>query len=440
MRKFYFLLLSGFVVNSLFGQATKTTQQLTLPLYGQNPTDDVSSPLIPVQKGTQFSLQANFTVPTKKPFIVKLLKGVGIGVATYQSGKVIEQKSGKYGAASNNTNWLLPTGVGITISADKLIPKKSEKTYIQYLLYDRNMQLITENIIPIKKTNEPIIIVGEVPTDGYLKVQFINTVRNDINNGSIDINITSPSRPEFIEDIKKLKADIIETDKPNLAVTTPSIVMPVIKTEHELNLIAKPILIGKKENTIATTNRKKESLVTVITPEENKIIVVPIVGNGLKNRFFTSLAERSPERKSIPIQAPIAPIEAILPKRINIDESLPIEGDGENDNNPKLVIMDQASGGDDEYDGESQDDQSYDQNTLPPNTTLIYYDGQYILLYYDTVTELPDGSLVYVDTVGNIAEWGLPNVTVTSTIRTSTSNGSITERINFILDSSDYAF
>ena len=99
-----------------------------------------------------------------------------------------------------------------------------------------------------------------------------------------------------------------------------------------------------------------------------------------------------------------------------------------------------ASGGDDEYDGESQDDQSYDQNTLPPNTTLIYYDGQYILLYYDTVTELPDGSLVYVDTVGNIAEWGLPNVTVTSTIRTSTSNGSITERINFILDSSDYAF
>ena len=312
MRKFYLFILSGFVAGCLFGQGTKTTQQLTLPLYTQNPTDDVSSPLIPVQKGTQFSLQANFTVPTKKPFIVKLLKGVGIGVATYQSEKVIEQKSGKYGAAGNNTNWLLPAGIGITVSSDKLIPKKSEKTYIQYLLYDRNMQLVTENIVPVKKTNEPIIITGEAPTDGYLKVQFINTVKNDVTNGSIDINITSPAK--VVDERQKLKADIIETDKPNLAVTMPAVIAPSIKTIDELGLVAKPVLTTEKQNTITTNYIKKESTVNTITRDENKIIAVPVVGNSFKNRFFTPFAERSPERKSIPVQAPAAPVEAVLPK------------------------------------------------------------------------------------------------------------------------------
>ena len=329
MRKFYLFILSSFVAGCLFGQDTKTTQQLTLPLYTKNPTDDISSPLIPVQKGTQFSLQANFIVPTKKPFIVKLLKGVGIGVATYQSERVIEQKSGKYGAAGNNTNWLLPTGIGITVSADKLIPKKSEKTYIQYLLYDRNMQLITENIVPVKKTNEPIIITGEAPIDGYLKVQFINTVKNDVTNGSIDINITSPSRTTMVGEVKNLKADIIETDKPNLSITIPAIIAPSIKTDDELGLIAKKILNTKKQNAITTTYNKKENTVTTITPEENKIIAVPIFGDELKNRFFTSLAERSPLRKSIPIQAPLPPIEAILPKRRIDLPKIPIEGDSD---------------------------------------------------------------------------------------------------------------
>jgi|GEM_PF-5617551 len=344
MRKFYLFILSGFIAGCLFGQDTKTTQQLTLPLYTQNPTDDVSSPLIPVQKGTQFSLQPNFTVPTKRPFIVKLLKGVGIGVATYQSEKVIEQKSGKYGAAGNNTNWLLPTGIGITVSADKLIPKKSEKTYIQYLLYDRNMQLVTNHLIPIKKTNEPIIITGEAPTDGYLKVQFINTVKNDVTNGSIDINITSPSHSLIVEEKQKLKADIIETDKPNLAVTMPAVIAPSIKTIDELGLVAKPILTTEKQNTITTTYSKKESTVNTITPDENKIIAVPVVDNSFKNRLFTPFAERSPERKSIPVQAPTAPVEAVLPKIIE----LPVKGSEPEPGNGNNKDLDDDGGDDDD--------------------------------------------------------------------------------------------
>lgn len=151
MKKLYFFIIFLTAFYNLFGQDEVKTKKEKIPLFQNSPDGISESNLIPIQQGSKFTLQVNYIAPAKKSFIKKLLKVTGIGIATYQSEKLVEQKSGKYSAGSTNNNWLLPLGVGMTVSTDRLIANKRSKTFLNYSLYDQGMQLISSSIIPVKK-------------------------------------------------------------------------------------------------------------------------------------------------------------------------------------------------------------------------------------------------------------------------------------------------
>lgn len=320
MKNLYLLILSTFVIGSLFSQNSKITQQVTIPLYAQSGGEQN---YIPVQKGSQFSLQTNFIAPAKKTFLSKLLKGTGMALAGYQSTRVIESSIKK---ESINNNWLLPVGIGVSVTGDKLIPQKHAKTFLRYNLYDNNKQLITTNLFPVGK--EQTIITGEAPVDGYITAQLTN---NTIQNGSIDVTVTAPEKSAIAE-TPLVKENIIEQEKPSLQLVTPDIVLANVAT---------PIVTVAKENQIvpAISFKSQKQTVNSITldgniDKNNMVAIAPPIL--VKTKGIPILFQPIPERQPTPIE-PILPKEAILPKKKEIDELTPDDGEENGDNTISLT-------------------------------------------------------------------------------------------------------
>jgi hypothetical protein len=144
MRKIYpfSLLLLSFSFS--FAQQPETNRTIS-----GNPLLSTEG-LIPVQKGDSFFVRPTIPSSQKKPLLTNLLRGLGLASAAYGVSHAAESSGKKI--TSGKTNIFPEAGLALFIGAPKISKAISpDKTYLQYFLYDKNMNLVSTSIIPISK-------------------------------------------------------------------------------------------------------------------------------------------------------------------------------------------------------------------------------------------------------------------------------------------------
>ncbi len=130
---------------------------------------------IPVSKGDKVILQIDrlFQPPVKQPVLANFIKGAGIAAMTYQSGNLLNSSKSK---ESKQTNWLIPLGATLTVSANKISQRRNQ-VYVRYSVFNSNKEELFFDVIKVDKkmTKTGDEYVKIVESDGFIKVEVFKS-------------------------------------------------------------------------------------------------------------------------------------------------------------------------------------------------------------------------------------------------------------------------
>lgn len=260
-------------------------------------TFEEKNPLIPVSKGDRIILKIDrlFQTPVKKPVLENLIKGAGIAAMTYQSGNLLNSSKSK---ESKQTNWLIPLGATLTLSANK-ISQKSNKVYIKYSVFNSNKEELFFDILKVdKKTlrnNEQLI--KTVESDGFVKVDvFMSGIEYSskeitevvhqifLNENNLETDEASLSRKTYLKgDIERIKFEkpvlnqiVVAKDLSDKILSTISPLLNLKRTQK------KSILHSPKNHRKKETNRTVETISLKNSDGNHETELIPLEASPLR--------------------------------------------------------------------------------------------------------------------------------------------------------------
>lgn len=317
MKHFYTLLGAFFLIQPILviGQENQLDNKINVKkidffLSGMSQETE----MLNVRSGDIIKAEADYIISRRKSLLAKILKGGSLLLSVKQA-KDIASGSGKNNQTPDAIKWQLPLEVGIIVSADKLIPGKVDKSFIVYEEYNVEKQLMSyEKIDALKLSTKSF--EKKISVNGFIKIRFINGIKNPIDNGHMLVSIIREDNPVHLETANKTgrvaKADVISEKREityminnpvNFSITKTSIDKIYIEMEH---LIEKRDIYTRK---IAYKN-SKETKISTITNEEDvseRKNPVPSRQNTRKNSNkklpYSSLPTRNQPSRNIPLLA-----------------------------------------------------------------------------------------------------------------------------------------
>jgi hypothetical protein len=196
--------------------------------------------LLPVHKGDTFFLRTNKVIDIKRrPLLATALKTVGIALASYTTEHIVSDRT-KILPLMEKSNLLVPIGIGLGISANKLSGFKSKPhTYLKYQLYNKNMVLISADILRIDKLKkgQETQLTGIATEDGFIKPSFVDAAGDEMPNTEIFVSLNKSTYSASTE-IKETSKQKI-TEQP--ISITPLLTLPLVTP---MNLVTKGITLN----------------------------------------------------------------------------------------------------------------------------------------------------------------------------------------------------
>ncbi len=105
-------------------QSTKQSEELS-PTLSQN--------LQPVSKGDTFFIQTTASLQKTHILPVNAVRLLGAGISAYGASRMLSRPNGGTGKSrvAGSQSWLIPAGVALTLSADKLVSKYKISQYVK---------------------------------------------------------------------------------------------------------------------------------------------------------------------------------------------------------------------------------------------------------------------------------------------------------------------
>ena len=131
--------------------------------------------LIPVHAGDSFVVRTNIARVNKKPLLGTILRITGAGMAAYQTGKIIGDKSGQERKSASNL-WIPSAGVGLVLFGNDIASLKTpHHAYVGYTLFDTDNKVVATDRVGLDnrsiRKNGGILLSGRVEQDGFLRLE-----------------------------------------------------------------------------------------------------------------------------------------------------------------------------------------------------------------------------------------------------------------------------
>jgi hypothetical protein len=150
----------------------------------------VESDFLQVQEGTIIGLQVFISENTRSKTIPAIMNGIGAGVLTYQSSRILSH-SNKI-SENRKENLLAHFGVGIATTSASLFKRRSTSV-IRFDFYDEDKNYLYSTTKQIQKLTPDQIIEQPVIHSGYVVVSMTKDKRGKFTNGYIDVLLTKPA-------------------------------------------------------------------------------------------------------------------------------------------------------------------------------------------------------------------------------------------------------